>query len=225
MEILQKITAFFDRYRTVIMAVLALCCIMQQCTIGTLRNELKYYKNKYEAPANNTPLSEQMNSDQGPNQTAPVLSDGSKGGSKGMSAATLMFILGGFVVLAGAGIFLLRYKSIYPFTLSASGKIWQDPYGRVVYTLTVRNKGRKPVNVANAMIEFAKIKDRRKFRMPVADFPMTLTEGTKHSVNIPLQKLLEQHQELLDYKMIRVSVDGNGTVRKTFPLAIRWKRQ
>lgn len=222
MEILQKITAFFDKYRTVIMAVLALCCIMQQCTIGSLRSELKYYKNKYETPANNTPLTDEQTQ----TPTTPVVTDdSSKGGSKGMSATALLCIVGGVVAICGLGIFLLRYKSIYPFTLSASGKIWQDPYGRVVYTLTVKNRGRKSISVTNPMIEFAKIKDKRKFRMPVTDFPMTLTEGTKHAVNIPLQKLLEQHQDLLDYKIIRVSVEGNGKTRKTLPLAVKWKKQ
>ncbi len=116
------------------------------------------------------------------------------------------------------------YKSKWPFTAALSGKIWQDLRGKVIYTLTIKNRGKEAVSLNNAIIEFINVREKRTFKMPVPDFPLTLTKGTKHSANISLQRLMEQHQELTNYKMIRVGVECNGVVRHTMPLAVKWKR-
>lgn len=219
MELLAKVSAFLNKYRWAITMTLFVCCIMQQCTISTLRSEMAFLKHKYEEPANNELLSD--NEDAYVVDDEVVVDEVENGATSSSSSVVIWMV----VVLALALIVFLLWKfSIFPFGIWVGGKLWQDLTGKIIYTLKISNKGRETVNVGNAMIEFINFKEQRKFKMPVSDFPLSLTKGTQHSVNISLQRLLEQHPDLLDYKMIRVSVECNGKVRKTIPLGVRWKR-
>ena len=230
MEILQKISLFFERYRKAITIGLVLCCFMQQCTISTLRSEIEFYRDKYGMSVQNNETSERTSDIYDENRAVeqtPISGQTEneyKGGDKSMSMTTMAIIFIGIVAVTAVLVMIFRKKSIYPFSVRVSGKLWQDLNGRVIYTLTISNKSNGSAEVDNATIEFINMKERRKFRMPVADFPLTLTKGTKHSVNISLQRLLEQHQELLEYKLIRVAVESDKKVKKTFPLGIKWKK-
>lgn len=218
MELLERVSAFLNKYRWAITMALFVCCIMQQCTISTLRSEMAFLKHKYEEPANNELLSDKDESVVAEDQFMVDEVDSSESSH---SPAILWIIV---VLLIAIALFLLWRFSIFPFSVWVGGKLWQDLTGKIVYTLKITNRGREMASVGNAIIEFINFKETRKFKMPVSDFPLSLTKGTQHSVNISLQRLLEQHQELLDYKMIRVSVECNGKIRKTIPLGVRWKK-
>lgn len=222
MEILTKISAFLNRYRWAITLSLFVCCISQQCAISSLRNEIAFLRDKYEAPAANESLSDDVSSDEVVNIAAENTSAGNETAESNSNHNTLTICIIA-IVLIGAWLFVAWRRSLFPFNARISGKIWQDFSGRIVYTLTINNHGRADANIDNAMIEFININDRRKFRMPVTDFPLMLTKGTKHSVNVSLQRLFEQNPDLTNFKMIRVSVDINGKRQNTLPLGIRFK--
>lgn len=217
METLAKISAFLNKYRWAITMSLFLCCVLQQCTISTLRSEISFLKNKYEEPANNELLTDNEA------QALPLEETQADEVVANSNSGVIVSVMS-IVLLIAIVVFLLWKFSIFPFGIWVSGKLWQDLTGKIVYTLKITNRGRETVNVGNAMIEFINFKEQRKFKMPVSDFPLSLTKGTSHVVNISLQKLLEQHQELLDYKMIRVSVECDGKTKKTMPLGVRWKK-
>jgi len=221
METLVKISAFLNKYRWAITMALFISCIMQQCTISTLRSEISFLKHKYEEPANNELLSDnQISKDEISIEEHSVVPE--KTEASDVNSIIIIVII--MISLISTGIFLLWKFSIFPFSIWVGGKLWQDLTGKIVYTLKITNRGRETVNVGNAMIEFINFKDQRKFRMPVSDFPLSLTKGTQHTVNVSLQKLLEQNMDLLDYKMIRVSIECNGKKRRTMPLGVKWKR-
>lgn len=217
METLAKISAFLNKYRWAITMSLFLCCVLQQCTISTLRSEISFLKNKYEEPANNELLTDNEV------QALPLEETQADEVVANSNSGVIVSVMS-IVLLIAIVVFLLWKFSIFPFGIWVSGKLWQDLTGKIVYTLKITNRSRETVNVGNAMIEFINFKEQRKFKMPVSDFPLSLTKGTSHVVNISLQKLLEQHQELLDYKMIRVSVECDGKTKKTMPLGVRWKK-
>ncbi len=214
MEILQKISAFFNQFRWAITLALLACCIMQQCTISTLRSQLAFVKDKYENPINNI-NNEATESVSNTDTDYPTTLE-----TDNNTIITIVY----FLIALGIILSFAWYKSWWPFSVWLKGKIWQDLNGRVVYTLTATNRGREAVTLNNATIEFINLREQRKFRMPVTDFPLTLTKGTTHTFSVSLQKLMEQHQELTNYKMIRVSVECNGTIRRTLPLGIRWQK-
>jgi len=216
METFQKVSAYLERYRWIIVTCLFALCISQQCTISSLRSQLEFLKDKYENPVQQsapTTTEEQTYSE--PETIGYTENTDNNTGT----------IIGCLFIIVGTMITFAWYKSRWPFTVWLKGKIWQDLNGRIVYTLTANNKGREAVTISDATIEFLNFKEQRKFKMPIADLPLTLTKGTKHTINISLQKLIGQHQELTSYKMIRVSMNCNGTIRHTIPLGVKWQQR
>lgn len=215
MNFIKRILAVIEQWRWTIICLLLAICFMQQHSISALQNELKFIKEKYENP---TPLSPAIPEDVPTTYSAPA---DEPTPDNSTDAATLIAIVAAIGTIVGWS----YYKSKWPFTAALSGKIWQDLSGKVIYTLTIKNRGREPIALSNATIEFINFKEKRTFKMAVPDFPLTLTKGTKHSANISLQRLMEQHLELINYKMIRVGVECNGKVRYTLPLAVKWKNR
>ena len=230
MNFLYKFKNFLERYRWAITMALVVLVVMQHCTITTLQKELKFVRDKYEVPVASKPAT----------ATAPTVSDATTYESPATSAkqqqntdneqgkggrADNMYwaIILGAALLTSLVIILYK-KGKLPFGIHVSGKLWQDLNGRIIYTLSVRNKSRKDVLVDKAIIEFVKFRSTRKFAMPIPDLPITLSGGTSHSANISLQRLLEKDQQLLDYKVIRVSVECNERRRRTAPIGVKWKR-
>ena len=111
--------------------------------------------------------------------------------------------------------FLDRFRKV-----SVRGRLWQDLQGRVVFTLTVSNRKQ------GASVQFMALRSRRKFRVPAPDFPITLSGGTSHTVNVSLQRLMAVHPELLSYSVIRMTVAAdNGRTYKTRPVVVRWQKR
>lgn len=232
MNFIYKLRTWLERYRWAITMALVVCVIMQHCTITTLQKELKFVRDKYEVVTPNTSkltssitISDSISTQQKPEIEAEKKSEipaeeTTQTESQPIPYVTIIIS----IILLSLLLYILYKKGKLPFGINVNGKLWQDLNGRIVYTLTVKNKTRKDVLVENAMIEFMKIGATRKFRMPVTDFPITLSSGTSHSVNISLQKLFEQNQQLFDYKAIRTSVDCNKRLHRTLPLGVKWKR-
>lgn len=226
MGFLFKLKNFLERYRWAITMALAVLVIMQHCTISTLQKELRFVRDKYEVPATvKTTPTDNSATNAAPQEavrTAPpaTAEEAPRGGLRDNNYWAIVAL----VLLVGLTVFVLYRKGKLPFGVHVSGKLWQDLNGRVVYTLSVRNRTRKDVTVEKAQIEFIRFRAKRKFTMPVPDFPITLSAGTSHSVNISLQRLLESDQTLLDFKVIRVSVECNARRRRTAPIGVKWKR-
>lgn len=228
MNLFIKIISWVRQYQPIIIVGLIICIVMQHCTINQLQNELKFVREKYEvvAPQQIISVDKISNADSTIQSQQPDVSSVSKEeitSTKTKSKSPIVAILCLLCSLVVA-FFLFKAMGKLPFMLNVTGKLWQDLNGRIIYTLTIKNKTRNDVTVDNAMITFIKRGDTRKFRMPVADFPITLSKGTTHSVNVSLQRLFEQNQDLFNYRAIRVSVDCNGKRKNTLPFAIKWKR-
>lgn len=227
-DFFQKTLAFFKRYNWVFAVSLLVCVIVQSRTISQLRDEVQFLHDKYETYVPYKPDSSALGiagADivyQQADGEALIIKqqEPSKEGEK--SSATSWIIMS--IILIAFLAFLLYKFGLLPFGVNVSGKVWQDLNGRIIYTLHVKNASRKSVTVTNPIIEFGKSNDKRKFRMPVADFPLTLQPSTKHAVNVSLQKLIEQNQSLMEYRTIRVSVDCNNRTYRTFPLVVRWSK-
>lgn len=118
--------------------------------------------------------------------------------------------------------FLDRFRKV-----SVRGRLWQDLQGRVVFTLTVSNRKQgASVQFEVPTVEFMALRSRRKFRVPAPDFPITLSGGTSHTVNVSLQRLMAAHPELLSYSVIRMTVAAdNGRTYKTRPVVVRWQKR
>lgn len=118
--------------------------------------------------------------------------------------------------------FLDRFRKV-----SLRGRLWQDLQGRVVFTLTVSNRKQgASVQFEVPTVEFMALRSRRKFRVPAPDFPITLSGGTSHTVNVSLQRLMAAHPELLSYSVIRMTVAAdNGRTYKTRPVVVRWQKR
>ncbi len=118
--------------------------------------------------------------------------------------------------------FMDRFRKV-----SVRGRLWQDLQGRVVFTLTVSNRKQgASVQFEVPTVEFMALRSRRKFRVPAPDFPITLSGGTSHTVNVSLQRLMAAHPELLSYSVIRMTVAAdNGRTYKTRPVVVRWQKR
>lgn len=230
-QILSKIAFFLQRYRTAITAALFVCVVVQQCTISKLTQELTFVKQKYEQPI--LPQANESAAQQ-PTDTVSVqmaekeslttvVSTSETTDATTDKPTNWLNIIFSVLLLAAAYWLLARRLGLFPYLHHAKGRIWQDLNGRVVYTLTVKNKARTELAISDAMIEFLGFRGSRRFKVPTQDLPLTLASGTSHAIHVPLQKLLERDQQLLSYKAIRASVTANGKVLKAMPLGVRWK--
>ncbi|MCR5696822.1 MAG: hypothetical protein K6G73_07600 [Marinilabiliaceae bacterium] len=229
MNYLLKFSAWLKRNSTYVIWGLLICVIMQQCTISALQKEISFLQDKYtttspsrlsdEEIANKAGEVEQSSSD---SQSVKEIDVEPTHESKNSSSIVSIIISTTLLILFAY--LLLWMQGLLPFCVSIKGKLWQDLTGKIVFTLSIANRTRKSQNVSNATICFIG-KNNRRFRMPVADFPLDMQPHTKHVVNVSLQRLLEQNQDLLDYKALRAEVECNGKICKTFPLVVKWKRQ
>lgn len=223
MNFLIRLKEFFDKHNRVIIIGLCLLCLVQTCTISSLRYEVEALRSAPTLPVLGADSTAAVRDTVVVRDTTLVetpvgaVAEEDKGGGLPLWIALV-------ALLAAVGVFLYQ-KSIFPFTANLRGKLWQDLQGNCVYSLTVRNRGKVSVAIDDATIMFSNGGDKkRKFKMPVADFPLTLTKGTSHTVNISLQKLIIAHPELMDYRMIVVMVTANGSTRTTFPAFVKWKK-
>jgi hypothetical protein len=229
LNLFTKIANFFKRYSTAVMLCLFVCIVAQHCTIMNLRQEVAFLHDKYENYVPFKPDSSAMGvagADvmyQPADGEALIIKQQEAQPDNGGDSSVIWWIVVMVILLALLGVLLYRF-GLLPFGVNVTGKVWQDLNGRIIYTLQIKNGSRKAVTVTNPIIEFGKMSEKRKFRMPVADFPLTLQASTKHVVNVSLQKLIEQNQSLLDYRTIRASVDCNNRVYRTFPLVVRWSK-
>ncbi len=199
-EIFAKLSAFIRAYLGPLCWALFCVTIMQQCMISSLRSELLKVK------AGEIALSENVD---------VVASEIQNTSSSSMGWGWIITLC----ILIGAVLYVLYRmgKLKLPFGVSVTGKMWQDLQGRVVYTLTVVNKSRKQVEVSDAMVEFLDMKNKRKFRMPVKDLPMTLQKGTSHSMTVSLMNLFMNNPDLRAMKALRVMVKVDGKEKHTLP--------
>lgn len=224
-QILSQISNFLSRHRTAITVALFVCVVMQQCTISRLSQEIVFLREKYENPIATPAASAKQLADDIAQKAGDALDGALPSEAQETSGTTtaLYWVFG--IAMAVVVYWLLaRRFGLFPYLLNAKGRIWQDLQGRVVYTLTIKNKTRRDISVQDAMIEFMGIRDSRKFKAPTSELPMTLAPGTQHSINLPLQRLLERDQQLMNYKAIRAMVTADGKTVRALPLGVRWKK-
>ncbi len=219
MNYLLKFSAWLKRNSTYVIWGLLICVIMQQCTISALQREISFLQDKYTV---STPshVSDDEIAQPSDEQPAPQIDEP----TAPRSSSSIVSIIISIAILLLMAYLYLWMRALLPFCVSVKGKLWQDLSGKIVFTLSIANRTRKPQNIDNAMICFIG-KNSRRFRMPVTDFPLEMQPHTKHVVNVSLQRLFEQNQDLLDFKALRAEVECNSKVRKTFPFVLKWKRQ
>lgn len=214
-EIFLKVMSFMRQYVGHICWALFCVTVMQQCMISSLKSELLKVKAgeiEVAAPGGTSPEPSVIS---GGDVDAVVSVDNTNSTDMG----TLLIVLGIILLLTFAAVYILYRvgKIKLPFVVSVTGKMWQDLQGRVVYTLTVKNGTRKQVEISDAMVEFMGTKNRRKFRMPVKDLPMTLQKGTSHSMTVSLMNLFMNNPDLRAMKALRVLVKVDGKEKHTLP--------
>ncbi len=233
-QILAQFGAFLSRHMKAVIIALVLCLVMQQCTISSLRRELAFVKQKYEQPVvigqqqSETDSTIVYGEARGegevlvPDIPYAVEEDHVSTNSHGIPTwlSTTMTLL----ILVGGYCFVAWQFGFFPFSLRVKGRVWQDLQGRVVFSVDIRNNMRVSVVVADAMIEFMDTKGTRKFKVPVADFPLTMAKGTRHTVNISLQKVMEKDASLMNFRAIRASLTANGRQTHTMPVGVKWKK-
>lgn len=223
-KILFDFAAFVNKHQRGILYGFMIICLFQQCKINSLQREVAFLSDLVHAPT--APALEVPDvevPEDVPDVPSSVLPDVSEPVAAG-EFPLVWAVVGAVVVALGIYGFMAYRKGWWPLGVRLKGKLWQDLYGRVNYTLTVRNLSKLGLTVSDAQIEFIRMGSSRKFRIPLADFPLAMCGGTSHTVNISLQKLLESHADLLDYKVIRLSVMCKGRRVNTLPLGVRWKR-
>lgn len=204
-EIFLKISAFIRQYVGHICWALFCVTIMQQCMISSLRSELLKVK---AGEIGDVPGAVESYVD--PVVTVNNTNDSNMG----------WIVAGSILALLAIAVVYLLFrlgKIKLPFGVAVTGKMWQDLQGNVVYTLTVKNSTRKQVEISDAMVEFLDTKDKRKFRMPVKDLPMTLQKGTSHSITVSLMKLFMNNPDLRAKKALRVTIKVDGKEKHTLP--------
>ncbi len=215
-NILEGLQRFFERYRTAIITGLLFIVIGQQCTISSLRQQVAL-REKMPVVQEMVDEDDFVNGNESEGDVNEVVSERQ---GKDWTRYQLVILVLAIVV---AYWFVAKKRNLPPFMVSASGKIWQDLTGRVIFSINISNRTNENATIDSALIEFVGIRDSRKFKVPVADFPLTLTPMTKHKVNISLQKILEHDASLRDYKAIRATIMKGGKAIRTLPVGVRWK--
>lgn len=220
-NIIERLKQFVTQYRYLIIATLLAMMVLEYCHIQQMKQLNPY------APAEQPCMPEpQTLSDVAVDPAAePQSTDGSWLLWLPMAALAVLTVLLARARRRGQDPlqdFLDRFRKV-----SVRGRLWQDLQGRVVFTLTVSNRKQgASVQFEVPTVEFMALRSRRKFRVPAPDFPITLSGGTSHTVNVSLQRLMAAHPELLSYSVIRMTVAAdNGRTYKTRPVVVRWQKR
>lgn len=218
-QIILKLKNFINQYKFTIIFTLLAIVILQIC------HNSQMSKHNFD---NSITQSEQTETT---NQLTDSVTDyHAEPNSPNWVPILLPFLI--FALFATA-LYMLKKRQINPLdfldifrSVSTKGRIWQDLQGRVIFTLTVKNKKRnQSIEFEQPILEFLSLKERRKFKMPLPDFPITLTGNTSHSVNISLQRILGAHPELMQFKALRMTIRSNaGKIYKTAPQLVLWKQ-
>ncbi|MCF0190276.1 MAG: hypothetical protein HUJ96_03325 [Marinilabiliaceae bacterium] len=199
----KSVVAFVKKYMGSICMGLLIVCIMQQCAISELRERI----------INGGTLVDKVEKSISNSVEIPI---------KETSYSAWVWIVVCIILLAAALYILYRFGKL-PIGVNVSGKMWQDLQGRIVFTLNVRNNKKSPVEVSEAMVEFIGKSGKRRFRMPVNDFPMTLQSRTSHSVTVSLQRLFDLNSDLRNMMALNVAVKCNGKTKSTLPQPFKFK--
>lgn len=144
----------------------------------------------------------------------------------GMDATTLIYII---VVQASIIAILIGYEIWRIFKNKGKGTIWR-PFWRiklVVYldkdrvlnpqtlTLTIKNTGKREVEIKAPVLEFRKIWSKRKFKLSgangVSNYPLFIQPGGKHQIFIETARFHQYDDEIRGFYFARVylaDVDG-----------------
>jgi hypothetical protein len=102
--------------------------------------------------------------------------------------------------------------------------------GRLTLQILVINTRKESYTIDAPVIEFMRIGSVKAFKIKPADgdvlFPITLTPGTSHQINIDIQQFYERVDAIRSHGWVRVTVPtipiGN---RKSFPKYTRWVKR
>lgn len=137
----------------------------------------------------------------------------------GMDKSTLINIILGQALII---VFLVGYEIRRIFKSKGKGTIWR-PFWRIkllvyldkdrvynpnVLTLTIKNTGKREVELNAPVLEFRKIWSKRKFKLSgsngTSNYPFFLQPGNKHQVFIETARFHQYDEEIKGYYFARV---------------------
>lgn len=217
-----RFNSWLTSHWRMVMWCMLMVMMMQQCTISRLRWEVTQMTqgiSRQVAPTQTQPTPTDTVTAAQDTTTTPALDaetgdDGSSAG-KAWIAGLIMVVIAG----AAIGFIYMRRNAVYPLGITLRGKLRSD----LTYHIKVSNKSRKPVEVTSPLVVFIMGGSLRKFRVNVAQLPMTLDKGTSFEADINLSGLIRANIDLANAKAINMSIETNGKRHSTLPTPVKIK--
>lgn len=218
-EILRRVQSWVSAHWRVVMALLCMVVFMQQCTINRLHWELDRLSR---------PVRPDASADSA--MRAAVADTASVAARQGGAASAGSFPAWGVVliVLAVAAVFgavaYMWVNAIFPIGLSFRGRLAQNAQGQLIFSIRVRNRSRKVVELGHAQVNFVMGPSQvRRFRAGVPTLPISLQPKTGYEAQINLTGLISANIELCKAKAISLSLMANGRMHSTLPRPVKFK--
>lgn len=197
--------------------------IMQQCAINRLTNDLDLFIKAQSSASAPAPSALPAASDSAAVDSAAVVAPATvEVDDEGSSLSWVPFVLLLVAALVLAALNLMR-RGVYPFGHFPVAKLSQNEQGQVVCTVSVRNRSRKELSLANPTVCFRKSGDTRVFRAMVSQLPISLQPGTSFSATINITNLILREPDLRKSKAFSFALDCNGVNRSSIPQFVRFK--
>ena len=227
-EILRRVQSWVSAHWRVVMALLCMVVFMQQCTINRLHWELDRLSRPVRPDASADSAMRAAVADTA--SVAAVADTASVAARQGGAASAGSFPAWGVVliVLAVAAVFgavaYMWVNAIFPIGLSFRGRLAQNAQGQLIFSIRVRNRSRKVVELGHAQVNFVMGPSQvRRFRAGVPTLPISLQPKTGYEAQINLTGLISANIELCKAKAISLSLMANGRMHSTLPRPVKFK--
>ena len=238
-EIFRRVQSWVSAHWRVVMALLCMIVLMQQCTINRLHWELDRLSRplRPDAAAADSVGRAMADTASAPaavadtaSAPAAVADTASAAVRQGGAASAGSFPVWGVVliVLAAASVVgavaYMWVNAIFPVGLSFRGRLAQNAQGQLVFSIRVRNRSRKVVELDRAQVNFVMGPSQvRRFRAGVPSLPISLQPKTTYEAQINLTGLISANIELCKAKAISLSLMANGRMHSTLPRPVKFK--
>ncbi len=228
-EIFRRAQSWVTAHWRVVMALLCMVVFMQQCTINRLHWELDRLSRpvRPDVSADSAIRGAVADTASAPAAVADTASAAVRQG--GVAPAGSFPVWGvALIVLAVVAVFgavaYMWVNAIFPIGLSFRGRLAQNAQGQLIFSIRVRNRSRKVVELDHAQVNFVMGPSQvRRFRAGVPTLPISLQPKTGYEAQINLTGLISANIELCKAKAISLSLIANGRMHSTLPRPVKFK--
>ncbi len=229
-NLLEKTDSWMARHwRACLLTMLGIVA-MQQCTISSLQYRLERYSAVVGQPvAHEDSVANSIVSVPADNVSDSVdvstIDTTSADESLGKHSNLPFFA---FLLVVGIAVYVVWYSrrnALYPIGLWVGGRLRQAPDGTIFFSMKVKNRSTKEVEVNEPIINFKSRSNLRKFRAAVPSIPIVMQAGTTFETQISLNGLIERNPELMQAYAVSLTISTNGRRHSTPPSFIRFKEK